>query len=118
MLKFDVHPLLKLKGAKTKAPFLQSRGFSKSKSQHLVKKDVKQIYISDIDKLCRIFNCTPNDLFTFEESAANPLPENSALKKLVRSSELNIQDLISGLSVEDAKNLINKFVELKKSSLN
>ncbi len=118
MLKFDILPLLKLKGAKSKAAFLQSRGLSKGKAQHVVKKDVKQIFISDIEKLCRIFNCTPNDLFAFEESTANPLPENSALKKLIRPSAINMHDLVSDLSVEDANKLISKFAELKKSSLN
>jgi DNA-binding Xre family transcriptional regulator len=112
MLKFDVHPLLKLKGAKTSAAYLSNLGITKSKSQHLVKKDLKTISISDIEKLCYIFNCTPNDLFTFEESAAKPLPQNSALKKLVRTHP-SIPELISGLSVEQASELINKLAEIK-----
>lgn len=117
MLKFDVSPLLKLNGAKSRAAFIQSKGFSINRAAHLVSDNVKRISISDIDKLCRVFNCTPNDLFTYEESPANPLPQNSALKKLIRSTDLNVNDLIKGLSVEDAKSLINKFAEIKNNTL-
>ncbi len=113
MLKFDVHPLLKLKGAKTSAAYLSNLGITKSKSQHLVKKDLKTISIADIEHLCYIFNCTPNDLFTFEESAAKPLPQNSALKKLVRTPIPSIPELINDLSVEQASELMNKLVEIK-----
>ena len=113
MLKFDVHPLLKLKGAKTSAAFLQNLGITKNKSQHLVSENVKLISISDIEYLCQIFNCTPNDLFTFEESAAKPLPPNSALKKLIRTPIPSIPELVKDLSFEQASELMNKLAEIK-----
>ena len=112
MLKFDVHPLLKLKGAKTKAAYLKTFGVTKNKSQHLVKNDLKFISIKDIEKLCSIFNCTPNDLFTISESDANSLPPNSALKKLVRTPIFSMPELVSDLSVEQAAELMHKIRDI------
>jgi len=113
MLKFDVHPLLKLKGAKTTAAYLRDFGVTENKAKHLINKNVKFIAISDIEKLCRIFNCTPNDLFTFEEPASKPLPQNSALRQLVRTPLPSLPELVSDLSAEQASALVNKIIEFK-----
>lgn len=113
MLKFDIQTLLKLSGATRKMAFLHNRGITRSKAQHLIKKDVKRITISDIEKLCRIFNCTPNELFTFEESSDKPLPPESALKQLVREPIPTIPEILSGLSAKKSAELINKLIEIK-----
>lgn len=113
MLKFDVKPLLKVKGATKLMAYLYNRGFSRSKAQHVIKTNVKQISISDIEHLCHIFNCTPNDLFVFEESTAKPLQPNSALKQLVRTPLPTVHDLIGDLSLSEATELINKMAEIK-----
>jgi DNA-binding Xre family transcriptional regulator len=114
MLKFDIHPLLKLKGATKLMAYLYNRGLSVGRAHHLISKNVKTIAISDIEKLCHIFNCTPNDLFTFEESAAAPLAPNSALKKLIRVSPPSVTELVGDLSLEEANELLFKMAELKK----
>lgn len=113
MLKYDITPLLKLHGAKNLGAHLWNCGFSRGKSRHLVSKNLKQIFVSDIEKLCYIFNCTPNDLFHYEEAAGKPLPSNSALKKLVREHIPTIPELVTGLSAEEAKELMIKFAEIR-----
>jgi hypothetical protein len=113
MLKFDLTPLLKLHGAKTAAVHLWNCGFSKGRARHLVSKDLKIIAISDIEKLCYTFNCTPNDLFNYEEAVGKPLPQNSALKNLVREQIPTVPELVRGLTAEDAKELMIKLADIR-----
>jgi len=113
MLKFDINPLLSLKGATSKMAYLYNRGITRNKSYHLIGKNVKSISISDIESLCKIFNCTPNDLFTFEESESNPLPDGSALKQLIRTPLPSLPDLVKDLSVEQATELLTQLQQLK-----
>jgi len=93
--------------------FLYKRGITRNKSHHLINKNVKLISISDIEHLCLIFNCTPNELFTFEESKEKPLPENHALKQLIRSPLPSVPELVKDLSISQATDLINKLIEIK-----
>ena len=107
---------MKLKGENKSANFLLNNGFSRSKAFHLIGKDVKIISLSDVRKLCNVFNCTPNDLFTISESEAASLPPNSALKKLVRMPVYSMPELVGDLSVEQATELMNKIREMKNQT--
>jgi hypothetical protein len=114
MLKFNVHPLLKLNGAKTAGSYLYERGISLGRARHVVKKDVKVVAVSTIEQLCHLFNCTPNELFVYDESEGKPLAENSALRKLIPSVVPTIPELFAGLSAEEAKGIMNKIAEMKR----
>jgi DNA-binding Xre family transcriptional regulator len=114
MLKLDIHPLLALKGATKKLAYLYNRGLSEGRAKHLISKNIKTISIADIEKLCLIFNCTPNDLFIYEESVSNPLPQNSALKKIVRTPIPSMPELVKDLSIEQTTELMNRIIQFKK----
>jgi DNA-binding Xre family transcriptional regulator len=116
MLKFDILPLLKFKGDKNPALYLKRNGFSKTTSYHLTGKKVERLTINDIRRLCNLFNCTPNDLFTYVESESKPLPANSAMKQLVRKPLPSIPELIGDLSPAQTAELMNKIMENKKKT--
>lgn len=114
MLKFDILPLLKFKGGKTPALYLQKNGFSRTTSYRFAgMKSVKRLTITDIRKLCNLFNCTPNDLFTYVESESKPLPPGSPMKQLVRQPVPSIPELLGDLSASQTTELINKLMEFK-----
>jgi DNA-binding Xre family transcriptional regulator len=117
MLKFDILPLLKFKGERTPALYLKKNGFSKTTSYHFTgKKSVKRLTITDIRRLCNLFNCTPNDLFTYVESESKPLPANSPMKQLVRKPIPSIPELIGDLSPAQTNELMNKIMEMKNQN--
>jgi len=117
MLKFDILPLLKFKGGKTPALFLQKNGFSRTTSYRFAgKKSVKRLTITDIRRLCNLFNCTPNDLFTYVESESKPLPANSPMKQLVRKPLPSIPELIGDLTPAQTNELMNKIMEIKNQN--
>jgi len=116
MLKFDILPLLKFKGEKSPALYLKKNGFSKTTSHHFVGKNVKRLTVTDIRRLCNLFNCTPNDLFTYTESESKPLPPNSAMKQLVRTPLPSFTELVDDLTALQAKELMNKLIEIKNQN--
>jgi DNA-binding Xre family transcriptional regulator len=113
MLKFDILPLLKFKGDKNPALYLKKNGFSKTTSYHLTGKSVKRLTLTDIRKLCNLFNCTPNELFTYVEPESKPLPADSAMKQLVRIPLPSIPELMGDLSPAQTAELMNKIIEIK-----
>jgi hypothetical protein len=116
MLKFDILPLLKYKGEQNPVLYLRKNGFSETTSYHLTGKNVKRLTITNIRKLCNLFNCTPNDLFTYEESEAKPLPPTSAQKQLVRNPIPSFSELVGDLTALQAKELLNKLIEIKNQT--
>jgi DNA-binding Xre family transcriptional regulator len=79
MLKFNLQRNLATRGLSHPYSFFVKQGFSKNFSMQLITGNVRRLDFSILEKLCKLFQCTPNDLFewvppTSEQNAAsNPL---------------------------------------------
>ena len=62
MIKLDVLNLLE-KNGKTKYWLYKQLGMSYQNFSRMVNNETKSIQYENIDVLCQIFNCTPNELF-------------------------------------------------------
>ena len=62
MLKLNVENLLKEKG-KTKYWLWKRTNLTYTNFDNLIKNRTKSIRYSNIEKLCELLECTPNDLF-------------------------------------------------------
>ncbi len=62
MIKLDVLNLLK-KNGKTKYWLYKQLGMSYQNFSRMINNETKSIQYENIDALCQIFNCTPNELF-------------------------------------------------------
>lgn len=62
MIKLDVLNLLE-KNGKTKYWLYKQLGMSYQNFSHMINNETKSIQYENIDALCQIFNCTPNELF-------------------------------------------------------
>lgn len=65
MIKLNVLELLKSKG-KTKYWLYVQMGMSYQNFNKMVNNQTKSIQYDNIELLCNIFDCTPNELFKFE----------------------------------------------------
>ena len=70
MVKLNVLELLK-KEEKTKYWLYMQLGMSYQNFNKMVNNETKSIRYDNIEALCKIFNCKPNDLFVFEEEMKN-----------------------------------------------
>lgn len=62
MIKLDVLNLLE-KNGKTKYWLYKQLGMSYQNFSRMINNETKSIQYENIDALCQIFNCTPNELF-------------------------------------------------------
>lgn len=62
MIKLDVLNLLE-KNDKTKYWLYKQLGMSYQNFSRMINNETKSIQYENIDALCQIFNCTPNELF-------------------------------------------------------
>ena len=66
MVKLDVLNLLK-KNNKTKYWLYKQLGMSYQNFNKMINNETKSIRYENIETLCLLFECTPNDLFKFTE---------------------------------------------------
>lgn len=66
MIKLDVLNLLE-KNSKTKYWLYKQLGMSYQNFSRMINNETKSIQYENIDALCQIFNCTPNELFKMTE---------------------------------------------------
>ncbi|HAX84248.1 MAG TPA: XRE family transcriptional regulator [Ruminococcaceae bacterium] len=62
MIRLDVLNLLE-KNGKTKYWLYKQLGMSYQNFSRMINNETKSIQYENIDALCQIFNCTPNELF-------------------------------------------------------
>ena len=62
MIKLDFLNLLE-KNGKTKYWLYKQLGMSYQNFSRMINNETKSIQYENIDALCQIFNCTPNELF-------------------------------------------------------
>ena len=66
MIKLDVLRLLEAQG-KTKYWLYKQLGMSYQNFSKMVNNETKSIRYENIETMCFLLNCTPNDLFVFTE---------------------------------------------------
>lgn len=68
MVHLNVLPLLEKRG-KTKYWLYKQLGMSYQNFSRMVNNETKSIRYENIETLCLLLECTPNELFLFDESA-------------------------------------------------
>ena len=68
MIKLNVLDLLK-KNGKTKYWLYKQLGMSYQNFNKMINNETKTIRYENIETICYLLNCTPNDLFSFTDEA-------------------------------------------------
>jgi DNA-binding Xre family transcriptional regulator len=111
MLKLNIKKHCLLRNHSDAAAYLRHFGFTQWRAFKLTGDKVTSIPFSDIEKLCIVFRCTPNDLF---EWTPNDAKDNTADHPLTPLRPENSVDLrINSLSFAQLKE-IAKIVGEKK----
>jgi putative transcriptional regulator len=66
MVKLNALALLEKKG-KTKYWLYKQLGMSYQNFSRMINNETKSIQYENIDAMCQIFECTPNELFVFDD---------------------------------------------------
>lgn len=119
MLKYNIKRVLELRGIERPHSFLMKNGFASQTARNLVTNSMVHIKPGQIEKLCLLLNCTPNDLYEWKPDANVPVAENHPLKELKREKPAqNIAQMVKDLSVEKLGELESMINQLKRSDDN
>ena len=115
MLKLDIDRLFTVKSIQKKGVFLKKNGFTKGQAYQLANRNTKSITIKSLEKLCRIFNCTPSDLFTYVPDKQNPLPSEHSLNSLIRPETQDINAMFKDLPPDKITHILSEIEKLKNT---
>ena len=114
MLIFNPRRIFGLRGIERPNNFLVKNGFTPMIASRLLAVGLTNVKVSSVGKLCELLNCTPNDLFDWRPSGNTTLPENHALRSLVREDRVHLTELLKDLPAEKLADLHAMIDELRK----
>lgn len=115
MLAFNFPRAFKLRGIDKPFSFLVSNGFSPNMATRIVNNRNKQINIRDLQKLCLLLKCTPNDFFDWIPGKNDIDIEKHPLNAINRSDKLvQLTQLINNIPMDklgDIQDMVKKELE-------
>lgn len=117
MLRFNVMRVMRLRGIENPWSFMVRNGFHRSTANNIFNGNVLQIKVEHIQKLCLLLNCTPSDLFVWEQTENSPrLTENQALKSLVREPNApTITEIVKDIPIEKMEEISAMLKQIKET---
>lgn len=82
MLTLNLKSIFTARGIDNAFTFLMKNGFPRGAATKLLNNEKPYIRFDQIEKLCEILVCEPNDLFIFQANKNQLLAENHPLNKL------------------------------------
>jgi DNA-binding Xre family transcriptional regulator len=113
MLKINLNKVFRLRGITKPGKFLVQNGFSESTAYNIIKLKTPAIKLENLNKLCSILSCTPNDLLEWTPDKNIPLPETHPLQKLKPSESLNLSELLKDVPAGKISEFKSGIEELK-----
>ncbi len=105
MLYLNIKRLFELRGIDKPYSFLVKNGFVSQTATNMINNQVGHIKPKQMEKLCLLLNCTPNDMFDWRPDANTVVPENHALHSLVKEKVPSFSEMVKNLPVEKLSEL-------------
>ena len=108
MIIFNSARIFQLKAIARPFSHLVSMGYSTGTATKYARNEVYAINLDRLEKFCRDFNCTPNDILDFRPNKNDTLPPDHALHSLTKkelSNEINV--IINALPAEKIQQILD-----------
>jgi len=116
MLYFNLTRLLKLRGVERPYSWLVANGFVPQTATRWAKNDIGYMRPQQIEKICLLLNCTPNDLFDWREDGKTVVHDTHALRTLTKQApDTSVQTAVRELPLDKLEKLGEMLAELKSS---
>ena len=117
MLYLNIKRVLDLRGIDKQYAFLVKNGFSSQTATNIINNYIRRITPGQMEKLCFLLRCTPNDLFDWKPGANSVVPENHPLRTLTKEKAPPlISEMVKDLPVEKLGELEAIINQLKSES--
>jgi DNA-binding Xre family transcriptional regulator len=103
MLKLQIKELFELRGIKTPLVAMKKAGISHAIGHNYLSGKKKNLTLRNIEILCTLLRCTPNDLFVWTPDNESENYEGHPLQKLRPQALPELHKVISHLSIDEVK---------------
>ena len=105
---------MKLRGITHPSAFLLRNGFTRSESSRIAVEKIKALSPSQIERLCKVLRCIPNDLFCWTPDAKEINPETQTLWKIRCQEQKSITDIGKEIPAEKMSEFLAKVKEVEE----
>lgn len=114
MLKFNIKNLMKLRGITHPHAYLLKNGFSRSVAARIAAEKMTAISPSQIEKLCIVLKCLPNDLFCWTAGKDETATESHPLWKIREKEIKSVAELGKEIHAEKFPEFFEKVKQLEE----
>jgi DNA-binding Xre family transcriptional regulator len=118
MLIPDLQSVFRARGVNYPFAFLRKAGISYHSATALLNRNNRAIRYDHLTIICRVLNCTPNDLFVYIPSANDSLPPDHQLNTLKKDNTLpDFAETIRQIPLSQLQQIANIIKNPKKPDL-
>ncbi len=118
MLKYNLVKIFSARGIANKTSFLLKNGFTSRVAYNIAGEKFINLSLKQIERLCLLLNCTPNDLLNWQPDKPEQLNEDIQLKKLMDAgNQYNLMNIARGVPIDKLDEFTKKMEDVKKSLL-
>lgn len=86
--------------------YLYKNGFTQGIASRLATNNIIEVNVAHIEKLCILFNCTPNDLFDYKPTQPVEQLKNNPLVPLMKTQKpVNFNELLRTMPIDKLKEI-------------
>ena len=115
MLTFNFSRIFKARGIDKPFSYLVKAGYSDNFATRITNNRIKRIDLAELEKLCELLHCTPNDLLEWIPSGKDKTNEKHPLISIKRSDKVvqltQILNTVPLDKLSEIENLITKEIE-------
>jgi DNA-binding Xre family transcriptional regulator len=114
MLSLNLKPIFKARGIEKPYSFLVKEGFPSYTAHNLLNGKSISFHLRNIDKLCTLLSCTPDNLFVWTPNPNEKLANDHPITRLKkRNTDLNWQDTIKSVPLDDLELIVSAIKKIK-----
>lgn len=87
---------------------LVEAGISTTKARQYLDNKTNRLMVDDIEILCRLLHCTPNDLLEWTPNNKAQDYEGNPLEAIRKKPLFNLEDILKGMTVGEIKAMVEK----------
>lgn len=118
MLSINLKPIFAARGIEKPFSFLVKSGFTRIAAHHLINGTAMSFHLRNIDRLCTVLCCTPNDILAWQPNQGQPAISAQHPLHQLRAAPIpeGIQQLVSEMPLSDLRKLIAQLNQSKNSN--
>lgn len=115
MLKFNFNRIFKARGIDKPFSFLVKAGYSDNFATRIANSRIKRLDLDDVEKLCELLNCTPNDLLEWVPEKIDIDADKHPLVSIKRNDKVvHLTQTLNAIPLDrliEIENLIKREIE-------